>query len=98
MKLKTKLIIFLSTITLSLIHIYALKFTKEGGITLRAALENGQLHFSISDTGCGISQEEQQRIFQEFTRLHNAQGQEGFGLGLAITRKLVLLLEGDIKI
>ena len=45
-----------------------------------------------------ISQEEQQRIFQEFTRLHNAQGQEGFGLGLAITRKLVLLLEGDIKI
>ena len=76
----------------------ALKFTKEGGITLRAALENGQLHFSISDTGCGISQEEQQRIFQEFTRLHNAQGQEGFGLGLAITRKLVLLLEGDIKI
>ena len=75
----------------------ALKFTKEGGITLRAALENGQLHFSISDTGCGISQEEQQRIFQEFTRLHNAQGQEGFGLGLAITRKLVLLLEGDIR-
>ena len=76
----------------------ALKFTQEGSITLRAALENGQLHFSISDTGCGISAEEQQRIFQEFTRLHNAQGQEGFGLGLAITRKLVLLLEGDIKI
>ena len=76
----------------------ALKFTKEGSITLRAALENGQLHFSICDTGCGISREEQQRIFQEFTRLHNAQGQEGFGLGLAITRKLVLLLEGDIQI
>lgn len=76
----------------------ALKFTEEGSITLRAALENGQLHFSISDTGCGISPEEQQRIFQEFTRLHNAQGQEGFGLGLAITRKLVLLLEGEIRI
>lgn len=76
----------------------ALKFTREGSITLQAALENGQLHFSISDTGCGISREEQQRIFQEFTRLHNAQRQEGFGLGLAITRKLVLLLEGDIKI
>lgn len=76
----------------------ALKFTEEGSITLRAALENGQLHFSISDTGCGISPEEQQRIFQEFTRLHNAQGQEGFGLGLAITRKLVLLLAGEIRI
>ena len=43
----------------------ALKFTQEGSITLRAALENGQLHFSISDTGCGISEEEQKRIFQE---------------------------------
>ncbi|WP_455671856.1 ATP-binding protein [Phocaeicola sp.] len=76
----------------------ALKFTQKGSITLRAALENGKLHFSISDTGCGITPEEQQRIFQEFTRLHNAQGQEGFGLGLAITRKLVHLLEGDINI
>lgn len=66
----------------------ALKFTQEGSITLRAALENGQLHFSISDTGCGISEEEQKRIFQEFTRLRNAQGQEGFGLGLAITKNL----------
>lgn len=76
----------------------ALKFTAQGNITLFAALENGQLHFSVSDTGCGISPEEQKRIFQEFTRLHNAQGQEGFGLGLAITRKLVSLLKGDIQI
>lgn len=76
----------------------ALKFTKRGSITLRAALENGQLHFSVCDTGCGISTEEQKRIFQEFTRLHNAQGQEGFGLGLAITHKLVLLLGGEIRI
>lgn len=76
----------------------ALKFTQQGSIALRAALENGQLHFSISDTGCGITPAEQQRIFQEFTRLHNAQGQEGFGLGLAITRKLIQLLEGDIRI
>lgn len=76
----------------------ALKFTKQGSITLRAGLENGQLHFSVCDTGCGISTEEQKRIFQEFTRLHNAQGQEGFGLGLAITHKLVLLLGGEIRI
>lgn len=76
----------------------ALKFTPSGNIGLRAALENGQLHFSVSDTGCGISEEEQKRIFHEFTRLHNAQGQEGFGLGLAITRKLVLLLGGEIRI
>ena len=35
----------------------ALKFTEEGSITLRAALENGQLHFSITDTGCGYLSE-----------------------------------------
>ena len=41
----------------------ALKFTKEGGITLRAALENGPIAISvISDTGCGISQEEQTNV------------------------------------
>lgn len=76
----------------------ALKFTQQGAITLRASLENGRLHFSVSDTGCGISEEEQKNIFLEFTRLKNAQGQEGFGLGLAITHKLVHLLEGEINI
>lgn len=76
----------------------ALKFTQQGDITLRASLENGRLHFSVSDTGCGISEEEQKNIFLEFTRLKNAQGQEGFGLGLAITHKLVHLLEGEISI
>ncbi len=76
----------------------ALKFTEKGSVGLKVALENGQLHISVSDTGCGISHEEQQRIFQEFTRLRNAQGQEGFGLGLAITRKLVRLLQGEIHI
>lgn len=76
----------------------ALKFTQQGSITLYASLENGLLHFSVSDTGCGISAEEQEHIFQEFTRLKNAQGEEGFGLGLAITHKLVQLLEGEIKV
>lgn len=76
----------------------ALKFTAEGSITLHVYLQGDQLFFSIRDTGCGISGEEQQRIFQEFTRLHSAQGQEGFGLGLAITRKLVQLLGGEITL
>lgn len=76
----------------------ALKFTSEGSITLHVYLQGDQLFFSIRDTGCGISGEEQQRIFQEFTRLHSAQGQEGFGLGLAITRKLVQLLGGEITL
>mgnify|MGYP002239417576 CR=1 FL=1 len=67
----------------------ALKFTAAGGITLQAEYHGNQFVFSISDTGCGMTASEQERIFKEFTRLSSAQGQEGFGLGLSITRKLV---------
>ena len=52
------------------------------------------LCFSVRDTGRGIDREEQEKIFQEFVRLPSAQGVEGFGLGLSITRKLVELLGG----
>lgn len=74
----------------------ALKFTQSGSITLSVVYENPCLVFTVSDTGCGISSEEKSKIFQEFTRLKSAQGQEGFGLGLSITQKLILLLEGEI--
>lgn len=72
----------------------ALKFTAAGGITLQAEYHGNQFVFSVSDTGCGMTASEQERIFKEFTRLSSAQGQEGFGLGLSITRKLVELLLG----
>lgn len=45
-----------------------------------------------------MSTQEQARVFQAFTRLRSAQGQEGFGLGLSITKKLVELLHGNIRI
>lgn len=76
----------------------ALKFTRKGNITLSATYKNAQLYFSVTDTGCGIPEEEQTNIFQEFTRLKNAQGEEGFGLGLSITQKLAILLEGTISV
>lgn len=76
----------------------ALKFTAAGGITLQAEYHGNQFVFSVSDTGCGMTANEQERIFKEFTRLSSAQGQEGFGLGLSITRKLVELLLGRIDI
>lgn len=76
----------------------ALKFTQKGSITLQLFYRGNQLKFCVADTGCGMTLQEQERIFQEFTRLHNAQGQEGFGLGLSITRKLVELLQGEISI
>lgn len=76
----------------------ALKFTAAGGITLQAEYHGNQFVFSVSDTGCGMTASEQERIFKEFTSLSSAQGQEGFGLGLSITRKLVELLLGRIDI
>ena len=76
----------------------ALKFTAAGGITLQAEYHGNQFMFCVSDTGCGMTASEQERIFKEFTRLSSAQGQEGFGLGLSITRKLVELLLGRIDI
>ncbi len=76
----------------------ALKFTASGGITIETEYKNDNLTFRIKDTGCGITPQEQQRIFKEFTRLKSAQGQEGFGLGLSITHKLVELLRGKISV
>ena len=76
----------------------ALKFTNEGCITLTVSYSGVRLRFSVEDTGCGMSKAEQEKIFTEFTRLPGAQGQEGFGLGLSITRKLVELQNGQISV
>lgn len=57
-----------------------------------------QLTLSVKDTGKGMTTEEKQKAFQAFTRLKNAQGIEGAGLGLSITQELVLLLGGEIHL
>lgn len=76
----------------------ALKFTAEGSICLQVRLEGMIMHIAVKDTGCGMTLEEQSKVFKAFTRLSSAQGQEGFGLGLAITQKLVGLMGGSIRI
>ena len=84
----------------------AVKFTSEGGITLTAsfvpkgdpAFSGKHLKLSVIDTGKGMEPGDRERIFQEFTRLPGAQGEEGFGLGLSIVRMLVQLLEGHIEV
>ena len=83
----------------------AVKFTSEGGITLTASFvpkgdsvfPGNHLKLSVIDTGKGMDPGDRERIFQEFTRLPGAQGEEGFGLGLSIVRMLVQLLEGRIE-
>lgn len=77
----------------------ALKFTEKGGITLSAyTTPDHWLHCQVSDTGCGMNEEERQHIFDAFTRLKSAQGQDGVGLGLAITQKLIDLLGGHLEV
>ena len=76
----------------------AVKFTQKGKITLTATYDSSKLTIAIADTGKGMAPSDRERIFQEFTRLSGAQGEEGFGLGLSIVKKLVTLLEGEIDV
>lgn len=76
----------------------AVKFTASGSVTLHTDYQEGYLHLTVTDTGKGMEEADKQRIFQEFTRLPGAQGEEGFGLGLSIVHKLVYLLKGNIEV
>lgn len=76
----------------------ALKFTDKGGITLDAEYKNGELCFLVQDSGTGMTEEEKKRIFNAFERLDNARNIPGFGLGLAITAKLVKRMNGEISV
>lgn len=76
----------------------AVKFTEEGGVSLLVRYAEGTLLLEVCDTGTGISKEEQNAIYEPFSRLANADVKDGFGLGLSITRKLVTLLNGDISL
>ncbi len=76
----------------------AIKYTKEGGITVTASTDGVVLKFSVADTGQGMTPEESGEIFNAFTRLKGAQGIEGVGLGLSITKELVTILKGDIRL
>jgi GAF domain-containing protein len=76
----------------------ALKFTPEGGrIDVRAALKEGTVEISVTDTGVGIALEDQEAIFEEFRQVGAADKKvEGTGLGLALSRRFVELHGGRI--
>jgi PAS domain S-box-containing protein len=77
----------------------AIKYTETGGVTLNISYNDGQMNFKVSDTGPGISVEEQERIFQPFYQTSNgiAKG-EGAGLGLAISREYTELMNGKLMV
>ena len=76
----------------------AIKYTDDGEVRVGITVMNGWITLSVSDTGCGMTPEELQSVFNAFTRLPGAQGKEGVGLGLTITREIVTLLGGRINV
>jgi signal transduction histidine kinase len=81
----------------------ACKFTKEGEVKLRASrVRNGRdwIEVSVSDTGIGMTAEQQAKLFEEFSQADKTTAQRfgGTGLGLAITRKLARMMGGDVTV
>ena len=76
----------------------AMKFTDNGGVFLTTDYDNGILKLIVKDTGTGMTEEEQQRVFNAFERLSNAAAKDGFGLGLSIVQSIVVMLGGTIKL
>ena len=76
----------------------AIKFTENGGVSLTMDYENGVLKLIVEDTGTGMTEEEQQRVFGAFERLSNAATKDGFGLGLSIVQRIVAMLGGTIRL
>ncbi len=81
----------------------ACKFTKQGEVTLlaRKVIDQGNwVEFTVSDTGIGMTPEQQAKLFEEFTQADSSTARQygGTGLGLAITRKLARMMGGDVTL
>ena len=81
----------------------ACKFTKEGEVKVRAKrVSDGRdwTELSVSDTGIGMTPEQQAKLFEEFTQADRTTAPRfgGTGLGLAITRKLARMMGGDVTV
>jgi two-component system sensor histidine kinase/response regulator len=79
----------------------ALKFTEEGSVTIRARYSSsGLLRFEVQDTGIGIPEDIQKKLFTPFTQADSSTSRKfgGTGLGLSISHKLVSLMGGEIGV
>jgi two-component system cell cycle sensor histidine kinase PleC len=79
----------------------AVKYTPEGGrVTTSIVRADGVVRIAVRDSGIGIAPEDQARVFDDFTRVDAgyARTQQGTGLGLALARRLMRLMGGDITL
>lgn len=78
----------------------ALKFTEQGEVRVTAVQSDQFITFSVSDTGIGLSPEDQERIFEDFVQIESRLQKlvKGTGLGLPLSRKLAELLGGSISV
>jgi PAS domain S-box-containing protein len=79
----------------------AIKYNREMGIVVVecSALSAGRVRISVRDTGAGLSREQLDALFQPFNRLGQEAGaEEGTGIGLVVTKRLVELMQGEIGV
>ncbi len=78
----------------------AIKFTDDGGVTVRVQLLDEGLRFEVEDTGIGIKPEDFERLFREFEQLEGGRSSRsrGSGLGLSICKRLAGLLGGSLSV
>ncbi|MCB6980018.1 ATP-binding protein [Bacteroides uniformis] len=76
----------------------AVKFTDNGSVSLTVDYDDGLLKLIVEDTGTGMTEDEQRRVFGAFERLSNAATKDGFGLGLSIVQRIVAMLGGIVRL